>query len=147
MVATEFEQFKDEVKDRSDIVEVIHAYVPLKRAGAKDARAGEVRQNDTFNFSEGRVREHKYDPFVRPADRGEVIGYYAIITWNDGGEYHAAMGVEELEEFSKTYSKSVQKNKTTPWTDSAHSRAWMCKKTALKGEDDLKIVLERRIVR
>lgn len=101
------------------------------RAGAKDIVMEEVRKNDTFKFSMGRVVTHDLpSAFASDEERGDVIGYYVIIRLGTGGEIHEMMSVKDIEAFAKKFSKAYAAGKKdSPWCDKKHGFHWMAKKT------------------
>lgn len=99
------------------------------RAGGQNIRAEIVRKNDVFSYENGQI-QHKIDIFKSNADRGEIVGAYAIATVN-GGEICKAMNITDIIDIGKKFSKSFT-TKFSPWNTSNDPEGWMYKKTVLK---------------
>lgn len=112
------------------------------RAGGTGIRAEIVRKNDKFSLINGKI-EHEIDIMKSNADRGEVVGAYAIAIVN-GEEISKAMNIEDIINFGKKFSKSYfeydyktkkytdKVGKYTPWNTENDPEGWMYKKTVLK---------------
>lgn len=96
---------------------------------AKNIDACVVYSNDKFEFERGTTPYVKHVPTL--ANRGQLIGVYAIAYFRDGGFQFDVMGREEVEKVRST-SESYKNEKTrmySPW------ETWedeMYKKTAVK---------------
>lgn len=102
----------------------------LYRAGAKSVVAELVREKDSFELVNGKVL-HKVNPLKSRADRGEVIGAYAIITNSSGGTVESFMRMEDIHSHAKRFSKSYGGD-YSPWNASSDPEGWMPRKTVLK---------------
>lgn len=102
----------------------------LYRAGIRDVVAEPVRKTDVFKISRGKIT-HEVDAFKTRAERGPVIGYYAIITTQNGGTLEAFMRNEDIEAHAKKFSKSFS-SKYSPWNAANDPEGWMPRKTVLK---------------
>jgi recombination protein RecT len=99
------------------------------RAGGNGIRAEVVRKNDKFSCVNGKIN-HEIDIFQSNADRGEVIGAYAIAKVN-GEEISKMMNIKDIIEIGKNFSKSFDTS-FTPWKVENDPEGWMYKKTVLK---------------
>lgn len=102
----------------------------LYRAGAKSIVAELVREKDSFELVNGKVL-HKVNPLKSRADRGEVIGVYAIITTATGGSVEGFMRMEDILGHAKKFSKSFGGD-FSPWNPESDPEGWMPRKTVLK---------------
>lgn len=79
-----------------------------------DVWADLVRKNDRFKWH-GKIEcpEHEYDPFADDAERGPIVGYYAVVMLA-GGRYRAeAMSKTAIEKHRDQFSPAA---KSTFWT-------------------------------
>jgi len=102
----------------------------LYRAGAKSIVSELVHKNDVFKIINTNIY-HEIDPFKTLAERGEVIGAYAIITTKTGGEIGKFMRIEDIVAHGKKFSKSFA-SEFSPWNASNDPEGWMPRKTVLK---------------
>lgn len=102
----------------------------LYGAGNREVIAEAVRENDNFKFNRGKV-EHEVDPKKTKAQRGEVIGYYAIIVTATGGTVEGYMTKEDVFAHGAQFSKSFN-TAYTPWKEGNDPEGWMPRKTVLK---------------
>lgn len=98
------------------------------RAGGTGLRAEVVRKNDKFSYLNGTVH-HEIDIFQSNAERGEVIGAYAIGNIK-GQEMAKAMNIKDILTY-KEFSKSKD-SEFSPWNSKNDPDDWMPKKTVLK---------------
>lgn len=87
--------------------------------------AGEVKENDEFEYEYGLEHKLKHKPLVK-GQRGETYCYYAYALMNDGGTAFYVMSKEDINRIRDTYSKSKDNG---PWVSEYDS---MAKKTVLK---------------
>jgi recombination protein RecT len=99
------------------------------RAGGTGIRAELVRANDKFEYTNGEIK-HTIDIFKSNAERGEVVGAYAIANVN-GQEISKAMNIKDIKDFGKNFSKSYS-SEFSPWNEKNDPEGWMYKKTVLK---------------
>ena len=102
----------------------------LYGAGAKSVDTQQVRKQDVFKLVNGAIY-HEINPFLTLTERGEVIGYYAIIITMSGGRLEKYMNVKDIIAFAKRYSKSFG-TEFSPWNDRNDLEGWMYRKTVLK---------------
>lgn len=102
----------------------------LYRAGNKEVIAEEVREHDKFSISRGKVH-HEVDPRKGKAQRGAVIGYYAIIVTPTGGSVEGYMTKEDILAHAAKFSKSYG-SEYSPWNEANDPEGWMPRKTVLK---------------
>lgn len=100
------------------------------RSGLREIVAEPVRKNDVFKISRGKV-EHEVDPRKSREERGEVIGFYAIITTATGGTIEQFMRTEDIVAHAKKFSKSYN-SEYSPWNPANDPEGWMPRKTVLK---------------
>lgn len=99
------------------------------RAGGSGIRAEIVRANDKFEYTNGQIK-HNIDIFKSNAERGQVVGAYAIANVN-GQEISKAMNIQDIKDFGANFSKSY-KSEFSPWNEKNDPEGWMYKKTVLK---------------
>jgi recombination protein RecT len=80
--------------------------------------AHEVCENDLFEYEYGLIEKLRHVP--ARADRGKVIGFYAVAHLKDGGhafEFMSVEQVEEIREASQGWQQAVKYQKTGshPW--------------------------------
>lgn len=90
-----------------------------------------VHKNDKFSRTLGLHRDLIHEPAA--GDRGEVIGYYAVIEFKDGGADFAYLTKEEAfehgKQFSKAFAYDIKENKkSSPWSKNFDA---MAKKTCI----------------
>jgi recombination protein RecT len=105
-------------------VQVIIGYKGLielaRRSGQiQSLSAHEVCQNDEFKLVYGLNETLEHTPAYK--DRGDVIGFYAIAKFKDGGhvfEFMSTHQINEIKEASQGYQQAKKYNKqaTHPWT-------------------------------
>lgn len=92
-----------------------------------------VRATDDFEL-EGfdRPPTHKYKPFAKEADRGEIIGVYVVVKTRDGDYLTETMAIDEvnaIRDRTSAWRAWMEKKKSCPWvTDPGE----MIKKTVIK---------------
>lgn len=94
--------------------------------------AHEVREHDSFVVEQGFPKSISHKPKAF-GDRGDVIGYFAVITYRDGTCDFETMSADEchaIRDRSDAWKAFVEKKiKSTPWsTDDVE----MCKKTVMR---------------
>lgn len=99
------------------------------RAGGIGIRAELVRKKDSFDYINGAIN-HSIDIFKTNAERGEIVGAYAIANVN-GQEIVKAMNINDIIAFGKNFSKSFTSSHS-PWDTKNDPEGWMYKKTVLK---------------
>lgn len=99
------------------------------RAGVKSIFADIVRKNDKIELANGGII-HSIDPTKTMAERGDVIGAYAVINYQGEmmGKY---MHIDDIYEHAKNFSKSFNSD-FSPWKEKNDPEGWMAKKTVLK---------------
>lgn len=102
----------------------------LYRAGNREVIAEQVREHDKFTIQRGKVF-HEVDPRKTKAQRGEVIGTYAIIVTSTGGTIEQYMTKEDILAHAKKFSKSFG-GSFSPWDEANDPEGWMPRKTVLK---------------
>nr|DAM85177.1 MAG TPA: RecT protein [Caudoviricetes sp.] len=90
----------------------------------KSLQAHEVYEHDTFEYELGLDPKLKHIPALN--NRGNVILYYAVIKFKNGGEGFEVMSREDVETFAKSKSKTYGRG---PWQTDFDE---MAKKTVLK---------------
>jgi recombination protein RecT len=100
------------------------------RAGGTSVVTEIVRKNDKFSYINGQIN-HEIDIFKSDAERGEVIGAYAIAKLSNGGEISKVMNKKDIVEIGKRYSQSFT-SEYSPWQEKNDLQSWMLKKTVLK---------------
>jgi len=75
-----------------------------QNAGAiDDVRANTVHENDVFEFRGlDEKPEHRYNPFAKPEDRGQIVGVYCYVKTNIGHYLADVMSVDEIETVRQT---------------------------------------------
>jgi recombination protein RecT len=71
---------------------------------------------------------HKFNPFAKKENRGEVVGVYCVAKMQSGDYITETMSVEEVESI-KMRSSAVKSGKSSPW-DTDYNE--MAKKTVIK---------------
>jgi len=89
-----------------------------------------VRDQDKFVLSRGKIT-HEVDPRKSKAERGEVIGVYAIITTAAGGTVEGYMTITDVHAHAAKFSKSYSSD-FSPWKEGNDPENWMARKTILK---------------
>lgn len=104
----------------------------VRRNGdVEDIYADVVCESDTFKITKGLHRDLVHEIDIR-ADRGAIIGAYAVIQYRGGVTGFEFMGRKEIEDIragSESWKSHVAKGYSTPWLT---AEGEMFKKTALK---------------
>lgn len=89
-----------------------------------------VHANDEFARELGDTPRIVHNPAPWGEDRGEVIGYYAIVRTQNGGTYRDAKSYDEVQAHAKKYSEAFKKGdpKFGPWAQNFDA---MARKTVL----------------
>ena len=87
----------------------------------------EVYENDVYELEFGFEPKLVHKPCIK-GDRGNVIGYYAVVLMKDGGKTAFYMTVEDAQKYGETYSKTYNKP-DSPWKTAFDS---MAKKTCIR---------------
>jgi recombination protein RecT len=87
--------------------------------------ASQFCENDAFEYSEGTESILKHTPAFK--DRGEVIGYYAIVKMKDGANFIEVMSKDDCHAHGKRYSKAYG-YANSGWQTAPDA---MCKKTCI----------------
>ncbi len=92
-------------------------YVAVTSGSIKNAIAENVYSNDVFQYN-GRFEKpiHKFDPFAKLTDRGNIIGSYCISILPDESILIDTMSLEEIEKV-RTSSELYKKDGSGPWKD------------------------------
>jgi len=104
----------------------------VRRNGdVEDIYADVVCENDTFKITKGLHRDLVHEIDIR-ADRGAIIGAYAVIQYRGsvtGFEFMSRREIEAIRDRSESWKSHVAKGYSTPWQS---DEGEMFKKTALK---------------
>lgn len=98
-----------------------------KHTNVKSIDAQLVYENETFKVEQGKVVEHKQDPFANENEKGSFIGAYSVFTLDDGSKDYYFASVDEINQV-KECSKSAN-SEYSPW------KTWpneMRKKTVIR---------------
>lgn len=98
-----------------------------KHTNVKSINAQLVYENEVFHVEQGKVMEHRQNPFASKDEKGALVGAYSIFTLDDGSKDYYFASLEEINKVKK-YSKSAN-SKFSPWNN------WfdeMVKKTVIK---------------
>lgn len=98
-----------------------------KHTNVKSIDAQLVYENETFHVEQGKVVEHKQNPFASKDEKGKLIGAYSVFTLNDNTRDYYFASLDEIEKV-KECSKSAN-SKFSPWNN------WydeMVKKTVIR---------------
>jgi len=82
-------------------------------------------KNDDFDMQWGTHQDIKHVP--NDGDRGDVLGYYAVATMQDGLPIFCYMSISDIEKHRKQYSKDG--GNYSPWKTAYPE---MCKKTVIR---------------
>jgi len=76
-----------------------------------------VRKNDLFALSnQGKPPEHKFNPFDKEVDRGEVIGAYVVAKVKSGDFLTTTMSIEEIHSIrNRSESWKSKSGPSGPW--------------------------------
>lgn len=133
--------YSESVREGNQWKKVLNAQFQIGYRGLMDLafRSGKVRAicaeavhaKDEFRRSLGLHRDLVHNPAA--GERGEVIGYYAVVELTDGTATFAYLTKEEAHQhglrFSKAYKYDVDENKkSSPWSTNFDA---MAKKTAI----------------
>ena len=84
----------------------------VRRSGnIKSIYAHEVRENDEFDYEYGLDPNLKHKPAMK--DRGNLIGFYAVAHFKDGGYQFEFMPIEEIEK--RRMRSAAARSKSSPW--------------------------------
>ncbi len=75
--------------------------------------SGVVRKNDKYINKNG-IFTHEFDPFMSDKERGEFIGAYCTIKYQDGEEQTAFVNADEVQKVRKSSPSS--ESSYSPWT-------------------------------
>lgn len=98
-----------------------------KHTNVKSIDAQLVYENEVFHVEQGKVEEHRQNPFASKDEKGALVGAYSIFTLDDGSKDYYFVSLEEVNKVKK-YSKSAN-SKFSPWNN------WfdeMVKKTVIR---------------
>lgn len=98
-----------------------------KHTNVKSIDAQLVYENETFDVEQGKVVEHKQNPFASKEQKGNLVGAYSIFTLDDGSKDYYFANLEEINKV-KECSKSAS-SQYSPWN------TWfdeMVKKTVIR---------------
>lgn len=98
-----------------------------KHTNVKSIDAQLVYENEVFHVEQGKVVEHRQNPFASKDEKGALVGAYSIFTLDDGSKDYYFASLEEIDKV-KECSKSAN-SKFSPWT------TWydeMVKKTVIR---------------
>jgi recombination protein RecT len=117
------------VKGRLEILGIVgyQGHIELiYRAGAVSSVVVQVVcRNDTYRYDRGvdRVPEHRFPPFARDAERGEMVGVYAYAHMKDGAISQVIeLNVDDIERIKKSSQGSG--DEYSPWRN--HTKAmWL----------------------
>ena len=66
-----------------------------------------IRREDDISVINGRIT-HRIDPLLAPSQRGDVVGYYAILSMRTGAERHRYMHREDVQRHCERFSRGWQ---------------------------------------
>lgn len=98
-----------------------------KHTNVKSIDAQLVYENELFHVEQGKVVEHRQNPFASKDEKGALVGAYSIFTLDDGSKDYYFASLEEINKV-KECSKSAN-SKFSPWNN------WydeMVKKTVIR---------------
>lgn len=98
-----------------------------KHTNVKSIDAQLVYENETFHVEQGKVVEHRQNPFASKEQKGNLVGAYSVFTLEDNTKDYYFASLEEIKKV-KEYSKSAN-SKFSPWNN------WydeMVKKTVIR---------------
>lgn len=98
-----------------------------KHTNVKSIDAQLVYENEVFHVEQGKVVEHRQNPFASKDEKGALVGAYSIFTLDDGSKDYYFASLEEINKV-KECSKSAN-SKFSPWNN------WydeMVKKTVIR---------------
>lgn len=98
-----------------------------KHTNVKSIDAQLVYENEQFLVEQGKVVEHKQNPFASKDEKGALVGAYSVFTLDDGSKDYYFASLEEINK-AKECSKSAN-SKFSPWNN------WydeMVKKTVIR---------------
>lgn len=98
-----------------------------KHTNVKSIDAQLVYENELFHVEQGKVVEHKQNPFASKDEKGNLVGAYSVFTLDDGSRDYYFASLEEINKV-KECSKSAS-SQYSPWT------TWydeMAKKTVIR---------------
>lgn len=98
-----------------------------KHTNVKSIDAQLVYENETFHVEQGKVVEHRQNPFASKDEKGELVGAYSVFTLDDNTKDYYFASLEEINKV-KECSKSAN-SKFSPWNN------WfdeMVKKTVIR---------------
>lgn len=98
-----------------------------KHTNVKSIDAQLVYENENFKVEQGKVVEHRQNPFASKDEKGALVGAYSIFTLDDGSKDYYFTSLEEINKV-KECSKSAN-SKFSPWNN------WydeMVKKTVIR---------------
>lgn len=98
-----------------------------KHTNVKSIDAQLVYENETFHVEQGKVVEHRQNPFASKDEKGALVGAYSIFTLDDGSKDYYFASLEEIDKV-KECSKSAN-SKFSPWNN-WHDE--MVKKTVIR---------------
>lgn len=100
----------------------------LYGAGAQSIESGIIRENDEYSNEDG-VVTHKYDMNKSKKARGNPIGAYTKVVWNNVATYYY-MHRDDILGHAETFSKAFKKD-NSPWKIEKDPELWMWRKTVL----------------
>lgn len=98
-----------------------------KHTNVKSIDAQLVYENEVFHVKQGKVVEHRQNPFASKNEKGALVGAYSVFTLDDGSRDYYFASLEEINKV-KECSKSAS-SQYSPWT------TWydeMVKKTVIR---------------
>lgn len=98
-----------------------------KHTNVKSIDAQLVYENETFHVEQGKVVEHRQNPFASKDEKGALVGAYSVFTLDDNTKDYYFASLEEINKV-KECSKSAN-SKFSPWNN------WfdeMVKKTVIR---------------
>lgn len=98
-----------------------------KHTNVKSIDAQLVYENEVFHVEQGKVVEHRQNPFASKDEKGNLVGAYSIFTLDDGSKDYYFASLDEINKV-KECSKSAN-SKFSPWNN------WydeMVKKTVIR---------------
>ena len=84
-----------------------------KHTNVKSIDAQLVYENETFHVEQGKVVEHRQNPFASKDEKGDIIGAYSVFTLDDNTKDYYFASLEEIKKV-KECSKSAN-SKYSQW--------------------------------
>jgi recombination protein RecT len=101
-----------------------------KHTNVKSIDAQLVYENETFHVEQGKVVEHRQNPFASKDEKGALVGAYSIFTLDDGSKDYYFASLEEINKVKECSESANSKySKFSPWNNWYEE---MVKKTVIR---------------